>query len=73
MKTIKTMSRSAKRYVKKKIPLRCFQIKEPSIVKTRTGMAKGEPGDYLIEGATGDLYFCKKEVFEVSYEKYKEG
>lgn len=65
------MPRDARRYVKKKIPLRCFQIKEPSVVKTRTGTAKGEPGDYLIEGATGDLYFCKKDVFEMSYEEYK--
>ena len=41
-------------------------------VHTLEGDAISHDGDYLIKGAYGELYPCKREIFEDTYEVLKE-
>jgi len=54
-------------YVKKPIPVKAIQMDEIFTVETLEGILIGNPGDYLIEGIEGELYPCKKEIFEKTY------
>lgn len=60
------------KYVKKPIPIDATQIYVPFRVKTMEGELEGKGGDYLIQGIRGEFYPCDKEIFEESYEDYKE-
>lgn len=42
------------------------------IIKTLEGNMKASREDYLIKGVNGELYPCKKEIFEKTYELVKE-
>lgn len=37
-------------------------------IKTLNGDHRGEIGDYIIQGVKGELYPCKPDIFEMSYE-----
>jgi len=37
-------------------------------VKTLEGTMAGRRGDYIIRGVKGELYPCKPEIFELTYE-----
>lgn len=41
-------------------------------VKTLEGVMKVSPGDYIIKGVNGELYPCKPEIFEKTYETVNE-
>jgi hypothetical protein len=38
-------------------------------IKTLEGWYKGNIGDWIIKGITGELYPCKPDIFEKTYEK----
>ena len=57
-----------KKYRKKPIVIQAVQIKHPMKIETMEGDMNGKPGDYLIIGIKGELYFCDKEIFEETYE-----
>ena len=38
-------------------------------VLTLEGAMTGNPGDWVIRGIAGEVYFCKPEIFEASYER----
>ena len=42
-------------------------------INTLEGKMTASQGDYIIRGIKGELYSCKKEIFEESYELYTEG
>ena len=54
--------------VKKPIPLRFIQMREPFEVETMHGTFRGKAGDYLMVGMEGELYPCDKTIFEKNYE-----
>lgn len=54
--------------LKKPIPVKCFQMKEPFSVETMEGILEGKAGDYLMVGIKGEMYPCDKAIFEESYE-----
>lgn len=54
--------------VKKPIPIKCTQIKEPFQVETMEGLMKGKAGDWLMIGVTGELYVCDNNIFNQSYQ-----
>lgn len=54
--------------LKKPIPVKCFQMKEPFSVETMEGVLEGKAGDYLMVGIKGEMYPCDKAIFEESYE-----
>lgn len=37
-------------------------------VDTPEGTMSGKPGDWIIRGVEGELYFCKPSIFAVTYE-----
>jgi hypothetical protein len=41
------------------------------IIKTLEGDMKAEVGDYIIRGVKGELYPCKPDIFDLTYEKVK--
>lgn len=42
------------------------------LIKTLEGTMKAEHGDYIIKGIAGEIYPCKPEIFEKTYEKVEE-
>lgn len=37
-------------------------------IKTLEGLMIARPGDYIIQGIKGEIYPCKADIFEASYE-----
>ena len=37
-------------------------------IKTLEGVMRGDVGDYIIRGVKGEIYPCKADIFEMSYE-----
>lgn len=37
-------------------------------IKTREGTMRGDVGDWIIQGVKGELYPCKPDIFEATYE-----
>lgn len=37
-------------------------------IKTLEGIMRGEYGDYIIQGVKGEIYPCKPDIFETTYE-----
>lgn len=54
--------------VKKRIPIKCIQISEPFQVETLEGTFEGKQGDFLIVGIKGEMYPCRKDIFEETYD-----
>ncbi len=42
------------------------------IIFTLEGQHLASPGDYIIRGVKGELYPCKPDIFEATYEKEDE-
>jgi hypothetical protein len=60
---------NARQYTKKPIPIKAVQVHTEVEIKTLEGTMKASPGDYIIRGVQGELYPCKKEIFEETYQK----
>lgn len=41
-------------------------------IRTLEGIMKGNGGDYIIKGVQGEIYPCKPDIFEATYEKVAE-
>lgn len=50
------------------------QYSEPAYceIKTLEGIMRAETGDYLIKGIQGEIYPCKPDIFEATYESCEE-
>ncbi|OUR92411.1 hypothetical protein A9Q87_08030 [Flavobacteriales bacterium 34_180_T64] len=57
-----------KQALKKPIPIRCFQMKEPFKVETLEGIMLGKKGDWLMVGVTGEMYPCDQKIFNLTYD-----
>lgn len=40
-------------------------------IKTLEGIMKSDKGDYIILGVKGEIYPCKPDIFEMTYEEVK--
>ena len=61
-----------KRFEKfRKIPvvIEAYQTDEELEIETLEGVMKANKGDWIIKGVKGELYPCKPDVFEMTYEK----
>lgn len=38
-------------------------------IQTLEGLMTAQPGDYIIRGVQGEIYPCKPDIFEATYEK----
>lgn len=44
-----------------------------AIIRTLEGDMTADPGDWIIQGVKGELYPCKPDIFEATYEEVKDG
>ena len=61
-----------KRFKKfRKIPvvIEAYQTDVEMEIETLEGVMKADKGDWIIKGVKGELYPCKSDVFEMTYEK----
>jgi hypothetical protein len=40
-------------------------------IQTLEGVMRGDYGDYIIRGVVGEIYPCKPEIFEATYEEVR--
>ncbi len=40
-------------------------------IKTLEGVMVASPGDFIIKGVKGEIYPCKPDIFELTYEEVK--
>jgi hypothetical protein len=57
---------------KKPVVVHCLRMDEPFLVHTLEGDHEGAAGDYLMKGVRGELYPCKKDIFEETYNLVEE-
>ena len=55
-------------YVKRPIRIKAVKMSHPFIIDTLEGTMNGDAGDYLIIGIKGEMYPCKPDIFEASYD-----
>jgi hypothetical protein len=55
------------------LPPRCWGFRiEMEIemeIETLEGTMRASPGDYVIRGVNGEIYPCKADIFEMTYEE----
>ena len=61
-----------KKFRKIPVVIEAYQTDEEMEIETLEGVMKANKGDWIIRGVKGELYPCKPEVFEMTYEKVKE-
>ena len=64
-----------KRFKKfRKIPvvIEAYQTDVEMEIETAEGVMKADKGDWIIKGVKGELYPCKPDVFDMTYEKVDE-
>jgi hypothetical protein len=57
--------------IKKPIPIRCIRIEEAFEVETLEGKMKGQPGDWLVIGVSGEMYPIARDIFKKTYDLQK--
>lgn len=43
------------------------------LIATLEGVMKAQPGDWIIRGVKGELYPCKPDIFDATYEPVEDG
>lgn len=43
------------------------------VIRTLEGLMSASPGDYIIKGIKGEIYPCKPDIFEATYDFVGEG
>lgn len=60
------------KFRKKPIVIEAYQTDKEMIIQTLEGPLHASPGDWIIRGVRGELYPCKPDVFERTYEPVDE-
>ena len=58
-----------KKFRKIPVVIEAYQTDEEMEIETLEGVMKADKGDWIIKGVKGELYPCKPDVFEMTYEK----
>ncbi len=66
-----TFMHQAKYYRKLPVAIRAMRIQEEFEVEIEGVMAKGKPGDWLVQGVEKELYPCKHSIFKKTHEEVK--
>lgn len=53
---------------KKPVVVEAWQTNEMIRIETLEGTMEARPGDWIIRGIKGELYPCKADIFEKTYE-----
>ena len=57
------------KYRKKPVVIEAVRLTIPASVETLEGVMKGNVGDWMITGVKGEKYFCKNDIFHMTYEE----
>jgi len=63
------LKKTAKKYRKRPVIVEAFQTDVTISIETLEGIMIANPGDWIIIGVKGEMYPCKPDVFEETYEK----
>lgn len=66
---LKQMNISGEMFRKKPVIIRAFKTDKVIFIETLEGMHRANVGDFIIEGVKGEMYPCKPDIFEKTYEK----
>ena len=58
-----------KKFRKIPVVIEAYQTDVEMEIETQEGTMKANKGDWIIKGVKGELYPCKPDVFEMTYEK----
>jgi hypothetical protein len=61
-----------KKYRKKPVVIEAYRTDKEMYIETLEGVMKANVGDWIIKGVKGELYPCKPDVFEMTYEPVEE-
>jgi len=61
------------KYRKKPVVIEAYQTDVAMTIKTLEGDMFASPGDFIITGVKGEIYPCKPDIFEATYEKVENG
>ncbi len=56
------------KFRKKPVVIEAYQTDKPLAIVTLEGTMQAEPGDWIITGVKGEVYPCKPDIFEATYE-----
>lgn len=56
---------------KKPVTLKAIELEQDCEVETLEGTMKGKKGDFIIQGVRGEVYVCRRDIFEETYRKVK--
>jgi len=57
------------KYRKKPVIIDAIRLNESMNIETLEGRMYGGVGDWLITGVKGEKYFCKDDIFKMTYEE----
>jgi len=57
---------------KKPVIVKAYQVPLPFEVETDEGLMRGAAGDFLMKGVDGEVYPCRKDIFERTYDWVEE-
>lgn len=60
------------KYIKKPIPVEAYKTDIELYIETLEGTMHASAGDYIITGVNGELYPCKPDIFQKTYEPFCE-
>ena len=58
-----------KKFTKKPVVIEAYQTDKEIYIETLEGTMKANVGDWIIKGVKGEIYPCKSDVFEMTYEE----
>ena len=61
-----------KKFRKIPVVIEAYQTEEELEIETLEGTMKADKGDWIIRGVKGELYPCKPDVFDLTYEEVEE-
>lgn len=56
------------KFRKKPVVIEAYQTKKSLIIQTLEGPLHASPNDWIITGVHGEVYPCKPDIFEKTYE-----
>jgi len=60
------------KFRKKPVVIEAFQATERQVIHTLEGDMVAEIGDWIITGVKGEIYPCKPDIFELTYDPVEE-
>ena len=67
-----TENKQFKKFRKIPVVIEAYQTDVELEIETLEGTMKANKGDWIIKGVKGELYPCKPDVFDMTYEELSE-